>query len=181
MNTLLQNIRERTEQELAASESLITEELKDFEESLRWQLIGVRKLTEKDMKSVVDRTRHFLDTIEKDIVKRVKHVERTTEEMLEQHQLWGRQKRWKLILTPLWIGAMAVIIGAFAAFTIAPRQIEKRIEIQPPQNGLERSVRVMALGGAGTVLVLPEGVTQQPCPLMTPTDRLCVRTPRMEN
>lgn len=143
--------------------------------------MGAHKITEKDMTSVVDRTRYLLDTMERDMVNRATAVKETTEVMLKQHRLWRREKQWKFILTPLGIGAVTVLIGAYAAFTIAPRQIETRIEIHQPTNGLEHSVRVMALGGAGTVLVLPEGVEERPCPLMTPADRLCVRTPSAEN
>lgn len=179
-NSILDNIKARTEQEIRLAESQIEDELKNFDADLRRALLGVRTISEKDMKALAARTRYALETLQNDVISRAKAVEKTVEETFEQHKLWRRRKQWRFILTPMGIGALMVLIGSTAAFLMAPRQIETRIEIQPPKNGLERSVRVMALGGAGTVLVLPEGVEVRPCPLGTPESRVCVRTPRQE-
>ena len=179
-NSILDNIKQRTEKEIKLAEHRIDEELKSFEEDLKWQLLGVRTITERDMKGLAARTRYALETLQNDVIARAKAVEETTDAMFEQHKLWQRQKRWRFVLTPMAVGALAVLIGSTLAFLIAPRQVETRVEIQPPRTGLEGSYRVMALGGAGTVLVLPEGVAVRPCPLRTPSERVCVRTPRPE-
>ena len=177
-NSILDNIRQRTEAEIKAAEGQIELELKAFEEDLKWQLTGVRTITERDMKAHAERTRYALETLQKDVISRAKAIEETTEVMFEQHKLWRKMTQWRFTLTPMAVAALAVLIGSTLAFLVAPRQIETRVEIQPPRTGLEGSYRVMALGGAGTVLVLPESVAVRPCPLRTPADRVCVRAPR---
>lgn len=181
MNTLLQRIKERTESEVKACEDRILAELNDFDESLKRQLIGAQVITERDMKEVVERTRAALKLLQKDVLTQAEEVQQTMREMQDRHQIWRNKGEWRLIVTPLGIGAAAVLIGAILAFSIMPMPEQTRVEIRPPINGLEASVRVMALGGAGTILVLPEGVEQRPCPTRVPEGRICVRTPRTED
>ena len=181
MNTLLQKIQDRTERDIKESEDRIGHELRDFDETLKRRLIGAQALSEKDMKEVVERTRYALRTLQKEVLTQAEEVQKTMQEMQDRHRFWRSRGDWRFIVTPMGIGAALVVVSAILVFAITPRPIQTRIEIQPYQNGLERAQRVMAIGGAGTVLVLPEGVEQQPCPLMTPMDRVCVRTPRTEN
>ncbi|TQM93639.1 hypothetical protein BD293_2283 [Roseinatronobacter monicus] len=181
MNSLLQKIQERTEREIRESEAMISEELRNFDEAFKRQLIGVQVLSEKDMKEAADRTRYVLRMLQKEVLAQAEEVQKTMREMEDRHKLWRSKGDWRFTVMPMGIGAVLVVVTAILVFAIMPRPVQTRVEIRPPQNGLEQSVRVVALGGAGTVLVLPDGVTQQPCPLMTPRDRLCVRTPRTEN
>ncbi|QUJ76245.1 hypothetical protein KDD17_15275 [Sulfitobacter albidus] len=181
MNGLLQKIQERTEREVKASEDRIWQELNDFDEALKSQLLGVQALTEKDMKEVAERTRAALRLLQKEVLTQAEEVQKTMREMQDRHQLWRNKGEWRFVVTPMGIGAAMVLIGAILAFSIMPPPVQTRVEIRPPINGLEDSQRVMALGGAGTILVLPEGVEQRPCPLRVPAGRICVRTPKTEN
>jgi predicted transcriptional regulator len=181
MNTLLQKIQERTEREIKESEDRIAYELRDFDESLKRRLIGAQALSEKDMNAVAERMRYALRTLQQEVLTQAEEVQKTMREMQDRHQLWRSKGDWRFTVMPMGIGALLVVVMAMLVFAIMPRPVQTRVEIQPPQNGLERSVRVMAIGGAGTVLVLPAGVEERPCPLMTPADRICVRTPRTEN
>lgn len=181
MNGLLQRIQERTEREVKASEDRIWQELNDFDETLKRQLLAMQALTEKDMKEVAERTRSALKLLQKDVLTQAEEVQQTMREMQDRHQLWRSKGEWRFIVTPMGIGAVTMLIGSMLAFANMPIPVQTRVEIQPPINGLENSARVMALGGARTVLVLPEGVEQRPCPLRVPEGRICVRTPRTED
>lgn len=81
MNGLLQRIQERTEREVKASEDRVWQELNDFDETLKRQLLAVQALTEKDMKEVAERTRAALKLLQKDVLTQAEEVQQTMRAM----------------------------------------------------------------------------------------------------
>lgn len=177
MNTLLQNLQVKLEDQSSVTERQTQRLLTDFENSLTQQLNDVQKKIVQDLRDLEKMSNQVRDRTANQIEEQARAIRKSIAALEESRKVW-RTVTWKTMLTPYLAGVLLTFwVLMLAAQLTFPQPKAETAKSGLATFGLAGSKVTRGLGGLGRVLSLPQGVELADCPIPNPGGSgICIKT-----